>query len=437
MDEFHAQGLWWREDTSGWVIGDPVPDSAVAGILSVDAGDGGTLEMIGMLSEWGEQPKSVRIFGVTTDGNRVTLQARFSSESFNTATASFRTDQYYVERAYVGDFIAEGTTFWRLSFSIDQLPQWTNFRGLDASTDSPLTVDVAKTAEAVIDDADIILRAYEDDDSAIPKPPSKAFINVYPETPLTFSEFDEQYLQPLRNLVTLGVGEGVFPEIVTVYTQRYGPQESRVKIYRRIPYHRTPDERSSPQMAFILSDIDFQTAVESWLTSVNRVPKFHNRYFGRKYNQEMFLDSEFLSLIVGLELYHREMYPSGSYMSDKVWEKVRDSFLARIPEVAAKKRITDLIMNIGNRYSLGDRLRDIVSDHEEIIASVFDPQSAVSDAVGARIDLAHGTDHEEMDREELHRRKEQVDVIATACLLSLVGIESEKRKEIILDLYHH
>ena len=399
--------------------------------------DGGTLELIGSLSELNVYPEELRLFGVTTDGDPVTLQADLSQESHSVSAYSFRTEEYHIREAYVGGFVPENATFWRLSFSLSNLPKWTNFRGLETPGDALLPEGPAKTVEAVLDEADIVLRAYEDTQSRLPAFPSKAFFNVYPSEPLTFDEFYSQYLRPLQNLVTLGVGQAVYPHTVTVYPEQYGPPDSHLRVYSRIPYYRQFEEVPPQRMQFTLSDLTFSSAVEAWFDSVAQVPKFHSRYFGRKYNREMFLDSEFLSLVVGLELYHREVYPSGSYMSEKAWEQVREGIIKRVPELVVKERIAGLIRSIGNRYSLGDRLRDIVGDHEELVEPMFDTRKAVGDAVGARIDIAHGTDHEELEIEELHRRKEQVDVIATACLLDILAIDKSVSRRILEKMYHY
>ena len=436
MATFNTRGRWWRKDTTDWQFNEPPPSSATAGILSMEE-DGGSLELIGALSKLNVYTEDLRLFGVTTDGNPVTLQADQSKESYSVSTYSFRTEEYHIREAYVGGFVPEDATFWRLSFSLSNLPKWTNFRGLETPGDALVPEGPAKTVEAVLDDADIVLRAYEDTQSRGPSFPSKAFFNVHPSKPLTFDEFYSQYLRPLQNLVTLGVGKAVYPHTITVYPDRYGPRDSVLRVYSQIPYYRESDDVSPNRMPFTLSDLTFSSAVEAWFDSVEQVSKFHDRYFGRKYNQEMFLDSEFLSLVVGLELYHREIHPSGSYMSDKAWKQVRERMIRQLPELVAKDRIAGLIRNIGNRYSLGDRLRDIVDEHEELVEPMFDTGTAVSDAVGARIDIAHGTDHEELEIEELHRRKERVDVIATACLLDILDLDIGLSKQILTDMYHY
>ena len=442
MKELDVQGVWWRANAVDQKSSDEsVPDEATAGILSFDPADGGQLELIGSwegIETIGQEspPDVGRIYGISTDGDRMTLDdCRFSGSSGNSGRGGFfRTESYGFSRVYIGDFISEDDTFFRVSLSFQNLSNWTDLRRIETPGDHRVPPGPAVTEEAVLDDAEVILHIWEDVESVFPMGPSRTFLNVYPDDPLTIMSFTNHYLRHFQNFFTLGVGEAVFPTSMTVYSDPFGHRDSRITVHQRIPFYErreSENEVAAPNMNFTLQDINFNSAVVDWFDSIEACEDLHNKYFGQIYNSNMFIGSKLLSLVVGLERYHRDTYPVGKHMSNEIWNRVRKSIMDQMPPVRAKERAGNVLQSIGNDYSLGARLRDIGSTHYEVISAIVDVRSAAGDIRDARIDLAHGLDNANMDGNELVSRKRLTEIFATACLLDIAGVSTEMSIEIL------
>jgi hypothetical protein len=285
------------------------------------------------------------------------------------------------------------------------------------------------------DEEDIILNLHEDNKAAIEGKLGRVYFTVFPEEPLTFDEFSSQYIRPLQNLITLGVGEAVFPTFVNLFSERFGHPDSKHSVHWQVPYYREQDDVNQMQMNFTLQDISFEEVVVQWLESESSVSRLHDHYFGTRYNDSMYVNTQFMSMMFALEAYHRRKFPDRQkIMSKKVYKRFRDVTLERMPKVAAWDRAEGLFNSIVNEPSIGDRLIDITEQHEEMFPESYDIDSNLSTIKNVRHTIAHSLP-EDLSTTDIVRAEILVRIIVLAVLLDTAGVDEEKGREILADEY--
>ncbi|MCF2166272.1 hypothetical protein JT689_01065 (plasmid) [Halobacterium sp. GSL-19] len=301
--------------------------------------------------------------------------------------------------------------------------------------DHDIDVGPAVTESLSTDDADIILNMHEDMSSAFEGRLGRVYFTVYSEEPLTYSEYLSEYVGPLQNLITLGVGDAVFPTFLNLYSARFGHHDSKHSVHWDVPYYREQDDAHSMQMNFTLQDIEFADVVEQWLESSSSVERLHDHYFGTRYNDSMYVNTQFMSMMFALEAYHRRAFPDRQKtMSKKVYRRFRETTLERMAKVAVWGRARDLFRSIVNEPSIGGWLLDITGRHEGMFPESYDIEANLSTIKRVRHTIAHSLS-EDLSTTDIARAEILVRIIALAVLLETAGIDEEKGREILGDEY--
>jgi len=268
MDSIDVGGKWWLEDMDE--EDELVPEGAVAGALTYSPEHGVELELLGSFYRMFErhdddatEDGSVNIFGVTTEGEYVTiLNCMYSGDSMSTKDISFTTESYEKGTVIRRGLVDTDSKYWKCSFSFNNLATWTGIRRVTTPGDHDIGIGPAVTESLSTDDADIILNMHEDMSSAFDGRLGRVYFTVYPDEPLTYNEYLSNYVRPLQNLVTLGVGEAVFPTFLNLYSARFGHHDSKHSAHWDVPYYREQDDTNSLQMNFTLQDIEFADVVK-------------------------------------------------------------------------------------------------------------------------------------------------------------------------------
>lgn len=321
--------------------------------------------------------------------------------------------------------------YWKCSFSFNNLDKWTGVRSVSTPGDHDIDVGPAVTKSLSTEDADIILNMHEDMSSAFEGRLGRVYFTVYSDEPLTYSEYLSEYVSPLQNLITLGVGDAVFPTFLNLYSARFGHHDSKHSAHWDVPYYREQDDAHSMQMNFTLQDIEFADVVEQWLESSSSVERLHDHYFGTRYNDSMYVNTQFMSMMFALEAYHRRAFPDRQKtMSKKVYRRFQETTLERMPKVAVWGRARDLFRSIVNEPSIGDRLLDITGRHEGMFPESYDIESNLSTIKTVRHTIAHSLP-EDLSTTDIARAEILVRIIVLAVLLDTAGIDEEKGREIL------
>ena len=442
MDSIDVGGKWWLEEMHEEE--QLVPDEAVAGTLTFSPEHGVELDLLGSFYEIFERHNDdvetedgpVNIFGVTTEGEYVTvLNCMYSGDSTSTNDVSFTTESYENGTVIKRGLVNTESKYWKCSFSFNNLEKWTGVRRVSMPGDHDIDVGPAVTESLSTDDADIILNMHEDMSSAFEGRLGRVYFTVYSDEPLTYSEYLSEYVSPLQNLITLGVGDAVFPTFLNLYSARFGHHDSKHSAHWDVPYYREQDDAHSMQMNFTLQDIEFADVVEQWLESSSSVERLHDHYFGTRYNDSMYVNTQFMSMMFALEAYHRRAFPDRQKtMSKKVYRRFRETTLERMPKVAVWGRARDLFRSIVNEPSIGDRLLDITGRHEGMFPESYDIKSNLSTIKRVRHTIAHSLP-EDLSTTDIARAEILVRIIVLAVLLETAGIDEEKGREILDDEY--
>lgn len=442
MDSIDVGGKWWLEEMDE--EDKLVPDGAVAGTLIYSPEHGVELELLGSFDRMFERHDDdaetengpVNIFGVTTEGEYVTiLDCMYSGDSMSRKDVSFTTESYEKGTVIRRELVDTDSKYWKCSFSFNNLATWTGIGNVTTPGDHDLDVGPAVTESLSTDDADIILNMHEDMSSAFDGRLGRVYFTVYPDEPLTYSKYLSGYVRPLQNLVTLGVGEAVFPTFLNLYSARFGHHDSKHSAHWDVPYYREQDDANSLQTNFTLQDIEFVDMVEQWLESSNSVERLHNHYFGTRYNDSMYVNTQFMSMMFALEAYHRKAFPDRQKtMSKSVYRRFRETTLERMPKVAVWGRARDLFRSIVNEPSIGDRLLDITGRHEGMFPESYDIKSNLSTIKKVRHTIAHSLP-EDLSATDIARAEILVRIIVLAVLLETAGIDEGKGREILDDEY--
>lgn len=440
MEELELRGEWWHPYINEEGKYDQ-PDKVerVAGELSYTPTRGASLDLIGSLSD--APPESLEeiergtLHGRTTDGKFVTLVDTFpTNRSMSMAQVQVETESYHVSRVLVGGLLDETTEYWKMSFSTQCLEEWTNQPIEDSPGKTRLPEGPGEVRSIELDDIDITLGMWEDIEGLMPSIPGRANFSIWPNSPMTIAEFLDEYFVPLRNFLTLAMGEVSFPRDITLYTGKYGRIETDVELYFAVNDFREQEEIPSIRMNYTLQDIDLEVSLRNWFTSFRECPRLHYMFFGTEVKADMYEDMRFMYYVFGLEAYHRQ-YFDGYYMDNEEYHTIRDEVIKQIPDVEAKSRMTNVLQSLGNEYSVKDRLVDIFEHHENILRPMFDLEDTASTARDIRHNIAH-TVGDRYDNDELRGTSEKLQAAAGACLIENLTLEEPTKEQTLRDNYN-
>ena len=431
MHEMSYRGDWWLPDNS--------PDDAVAGELTFNPEDGGELQLIGAFREFNEMNTVTEvetIFGVTTEGNRITLKDcsimldRIASSSATMRTERCRAKEVFVDGHFDGDVLLD-----RVYLSFPLLENWTQFNAVvrsDSDRDmleiidiDPLIADVDGTEIKLDVESAGTLNMYRGADIT-----QEVFLCIEPEVALPFETYRDNYIRKLQHFFSLGIGEPLNPSRIKGVVEHDEEEDQDIEIAYPVSRLADPGESIHPHnLNFALGDIDFEEALPIWFANYDAVETLHDLYFATVYHDEMYIRNQFLSLVIALESYHRNLYNDYYYMEGDEYCELVGWLEEEMPDVAAKPRILDLLRSgMGNEYSLKDRLEEITADHAAVLDGLMDVYTTVRDIRDVRHEIAHG-DEEERDLQELHQLSQRMQVIIEVCLLRALGLDEEHIRE--------
>lgn len=434
MDSVKFRGKWWLPEMAE---GTSIPDNAVAGILSHTPSEGGKLDLIGTFTPFiekiGQEPideEEVTIHGYTTDGTYTTLLNCIHSGI--TSSSGFETERYRFSRMIRRGPAETDSKYWKCTFSFQNLDNWTNLRRVTTPGNYLTSVGPAFSKSASTAKADVILNVYEDKQSSrLGNNIGSVSFSIWPDEPLTVDEYHTEYIRPLQNLVTLGVGRAVFPTFINLYKDYFGNIHSKRTFRTQLSNYYDPEERPSIYMNFTLPDIDFEVTIENWLNSYESIGRLHNHYFGTVYADQMYVQLQFMSMMFALEDYHRRTFPDNQkIMGKKVYERFRDVTLERLPPVSVQERAEGLFKSIMNEPSVRDRLEDITQRHEEVFPDSYNITSNLSTIVDTRHKIAHSLE-EEVPPLEVKKNEIRLRVITLAVVLDIASVDPEIAREIL------
>lgn len=449
MNSKTLKGEWWAPSN---------PEKRVAGIVQYIP-SGSHAELFGILGDDDESDKNLFqssvedlhhgiIHGETTDAEFVTIVDAVADERNNPDILSdqgISSTKYQFSRIYIGDNFECEPKFSQYTLSFDGLVEWFEPSRIEMKNPSNVdnTEDIigkyllkkSRTLEINLESAKLEFVFSHGSSTSLQqtKLTEGVSISIKLDEPMKYPCFNSEYLRPIQRYIALATGAPIQPNSITGIKSSNPPG---IDILTKIPDF-APENRSvSPvSVSFKPDDVDLEESLQSWFKNESTAEYMFNSYFGTIYNTQQYLEHEFLSLAVALESYFDHIYPDYKEMDSTEYKSIRDDLIDQIPDDAgAKKRIKDLLQNIGNLPSFKDQLKLVVEDFEQVIEIFINLKDTLTQVRDIRHDLAHGLGRD-YTNEELAVARYRLQLILECILLDIAGIDNESKVKILIQKY--
>lgn len=451
MEDIEFEGLWWLPET---------PEARVPGTLRFSPDFGVSLDLLGSLKDQGDHVATVQrelthpgvVLGLSSKGKPVTLwecwERRKTVNLAGFTKTSFHAD-FVVVGAHLGG--AEEARFTKISAECRHLDEWAGISGFsikipDDYAAHPMVIEHKRPAPVAASAAGarfaVEVNATLRDSSGLVGEAAiaqRTWVSVeYPEA----KGFEELHktLHRLRNFLTLGVGKTVEPLAVRGVAGSGGGQP--VDIYYKLAGAgggNSPGKKiHRAEMPFTLGDLggDFESFLGNWFGKAERLGPVYDLYFATAYGSPAYLDDRFLSLVQGVEAYHRRALGT-TELPEEEHERRLEEIVSAVPHT--HKRWLCGKLAYSNEPSLRKRLREIMRREPEVMKPIFgnsgrEREGFVSKVVNTRNYLTH---YDESNKEsavtgrELYEVTERLKSILEACLLWEIGFAGDHLKEVL------
>jgi DNA-binding Xre family transcriptional regulator len=445
-------GVWWEPEN---------PGEPLTGTLSVDREHRAELSLVGSFRDVKQLrnfPGHPVIHGVA--GNqRITLldstALRYSIGSPGTVTTRYMSDL-----VLIGAHVPQHArlTFESVSASYEHLTPWSSQSGFTQTLDHDedqqlagftLTYNRPPVYATRVEGAEIRLVAgFEISGSKWEEYTARQAVrfNVVPEEPATLEQLRTHFFHRLQNLVAFGVGKPVaLLEMHGTLSEVHDADgdNSRVEIL----FHRGRRGGSGEikevmpwDMFFTFNDLheDFQLYLQNWLGRSAKLEPVFNLYFGTMFNDNMYEEHRFLSLIQAAESYHRLADFRNSVVTKEDFRPLRKKLRVVIDQAGLPEEEAGILkskMTFWNEIVLKDRLQDLLNAEAFLISHLIpNTETFVQKVVSTRNYLTHFTSKSKAraaSGRELTDLSEQLRFLLELRLLSELGFSDDKKSKII------
>lgn len=254
-------------------------------------------------------------------------------------------------------------------------------------------------------------------------------------TVVTFTEF-MKIQHHLRNFLSLAMMSPCYPLLirgnVEDSTMPNGYADVGICYSNKTP--QTIDDIYELHMLFRYRDIstNFERYLKNWFDKSEILEPVFNLYFGTLYNQDMYLDHTFLSLIQAIETYHRRT------MTNFVWSE--QDFITIQKEVTDNasekyKKWVSQKFQYGNEPTLRKRIKEILDEFKLLFDefSIYDFQF-ISDIVDTRNYLTHydiGLKDKVLKDKDLFIATQKLRALLEVCFMKQLGMSNDDMKNIV------
>jgi hypothetical protein len=448
FQDFQFDGRWWSPET---------PQRVRYGTLRYSRRGRIEIELLGSLTEWNLDPGTHREFfskrfevvlGQTEDGRPCTAfgVAQLSGSLFNPDQGRSR---YRVHRLYVGSHFAseKDIAFTGQTVEFSYLEDWLSinpFQFIRNDEANKLTIEMPVETQEIatlrLTDRTTTLslhlgKTLSFDGRGEFEGARRAWFEIKPDNAQPHAWF-EDFSGSLGNFLTICVGEPVFPRRVSgrraIVCESENPVEKDIDIYLRLPEGREKDDVSYADMPFPFRAIR-QTAeslLSSWFSLEERIGPVFGLLLGTYYNSRMYVETEFLTLMQALEIFHRRLV-KGSYVQPSEWLPYLDELLRAIPSTLSSSHRKSLSKRLeyGYEYSLRKRLNDIVGSLNDAVQKRITGGNSnfVAECADTRNALVHegGGGIESKGLVAMHRTNRQLRALLNVLIWKQLGLPDE------------
>jgi hypothetical protein len=442
MDAFEYNGIWWLPGE---------PENQISGVLRFDPLKSINLQLIGIFNEkFSSSAEFVQfIHGLTVDAKVVTLWDCYESRQ-HTWKSGYATDRssYDVGVILFGHHFAksEDILFESLSINYSALAEWIGAKVFDINEDKfsqQYTVNYRRPPEikAALNNATVILRqsfGYSSNINEV-KLAQTALVTVRPKQPTHIDALLKNYFYHIRNFLSLGIGQPIYPQIVAGSVPEV---REEISIYYPIKDASKFSTISHPRnMLFSFTDIseNFEEYLRAWFAKSELLDPVYELYFSILYSSDLYLNIQFLLLAQALEVYHRRRY-KGTYLDSQEYKTVRKILIDAIPNFLSKdhKQSLQSRISFGNEYTLLTRLKLILNEvldpySAQVSALVEDREKFARKIKATRNYLTHFTVETDtiFDTKERYIYVQKMKLLLQMCFLIELEIPPEQASQLI------
>ena len=351
--------------------------------------------------------------------------------------------------AFIGANYGEGEhiTFTSVQFSVEGLSEWLTVSGFRHKFES----DSGK--------ADWRLEYRQPDDISIPLPddieltfafsPSFALpdhgesgisssitqnshISLASTELVSFVAFSS-VVHKIHTFLCFAINNIVSTKSITGYSKnkldKWG-RETPVKIFYQSqiqhPQHR---QNTFTPMTFKYSDVsaNLEEVIVRWIENYDKSQPAFDLYFDSKIGAHKFLNAIFLSLIQGIETFHRRNYDR-TQMEHGEFRELHDKIVESVP--ASRREWIEGRLKYANEISLRNRLRHLIEPFQELFGISSERKSFVNKVIDLRNYWTHyDQDLEDVEKsvttEELWELCLKLEALFQLHFLKLVGMDIE------------
>lgn len=389
MKDFEYLGSWWLPSNT---------EQTVNGTLKFSQESGFQLTLLGALKEQfnGDQVPAVQpifstpndfplIVGTTTEGKKISLSSCVQSRSHYNTGGGGIVEEYHASIAYIGIHLTnlEETRFHKAEVRFSRLSDWISRFGFDQTITHrqgekreefekyELTYVLPEDLQALTPNGKLAVFFSFGWNERWPRAVhlrQSTGIRIEGNQDLTFADLQSQFISPLQNLISLATNRPTSVTEIVVYSRQNVLKlldddvvDIPIQVIFRTHFHEDEQEQRLflHDMLFTLKDVedDFHGVADRWLSAADELDSVYNLFCSVQYNEPMYLEHRFLSMVQAIEAYHRRRFTNQVLPIDQHMERVQ-SIIDQTPN--EHKSWLKEVLNFSNEPRLAQRLRELV-----------------------------------------------------------------------------
>ncbi len=248
------------------------------------------------------------------------------------------------------------------------------------------------------------------------------------------------FMEKLRNFISLGVKRPIYSNKVKVKTDKYvikGQDGKELNPLIDVFYKKRRKEYMEKtlipsDLLFSFNDIksQFKNCLKKWIEIDELIKPVKDLYFGTLYNPRMFLENKFLNLVQALETYHSRRYKGSYSINPKEFGEIVGKILEVIP--SKYKKYFEGRLKYANEYNLRKRIKEIIKKSSNIIEFYLsnnrEKKDFINKVVNTRNYLTHYDEklkNKAAKSEDLYWLNLKLKILVEILLMKETGIDSE------------
>jgi len=252
------------------------------------------------------------------------------------------------------------------------------------------------------------------------------------------------FIQKIRDLLTLMVGKGIDPMFVRGFlgTPEDGSKPpTTINFYFPVNTIHQPDQSIATSVMLLPSTLiedEIEDIFTEWIKKRDEFKWELDYYFGVRDSDSMYPNNKMLNLVQALESYHRKKDEFEDKYMGKDFDEIKDDLFEKLPDdldekVEGKMRT---LIGFSNTFSLKNRLMDIYERNKNLLEDFEIDENLLKKVGDTRNHFTHLLGKEELEKEEKYMTWQEI--VATIpklrlmieiCLLKEIGVEEETIKK--------